>query len=59
MASDNETFDDIVKELRDEPLAENGAKPWLHYLADRIEAAHRREVAEVDIGPGPKTEKGE
>lgn len=47
MASDNETVAEIVKELRDEPLAENGAKPWLHYLADRIEAAHRREVAEL------------
>lgn len=36
-----ETIEDIVRELRSEPLAENGAKPWLHYLADRIEAAHK------------------
>lgn len=43
MANDNETIEDIVRELRREPLAENGAKPWVHYLADRIEAAHKRE----------------
>lgn len=47
MAS-NETVADIVIDLRGEPLAENGAKPWLHYLADRIEAAHEREIAERD-----------
>lgn len=39
MTNDNETIEDIVIDLRREPLAENGAKPWLHHLADRIEAA--------------------
>lgn len=39
----NETIEDIVRELRSEPLAECGAKPWLHYLADRIESAAKRE----------------
>lgn len=34
-----ETIEDIVRELREEPLAENGARPWVHYLADRIEKA--------------------
>lgn len=38
-----ETIADIVSELRSEPFAEGGAKPWLHYLADRIEAAAKRE----------------
>lgn len=47
MASENETVAEIVKELRDEPLAENGAKPWLHYLADRIEEAHKRELNQL------------
>ena len=47
MASENETVAEIVKELRDEPFAENGAKPWLHYLADRIEAAHKRELNQL------------
>lgn len=41
-----ETIADIVSELRSEPFAEGGAKPWLHYLADRIEAAHKREMAD-------------
>lgn len=38
-----ETIEDIISELRSEPFAEGGAKPWLHYLADRIEAAWKRE----------------
>lgn len=39
----SKTIADIVIDLRSEPLAENGAKPWLHYLADQIEAAWKRE----------------
>ena len=42
----NETIEEIVSELRSEPFAEGGAKPWLHYLADRVEAAHKREMAD-------------
>lgn len=44
----NETVAEIAKELRAEPLAPNGEKPRLHYLADRIEAAHKREIAAKD-----------
>ena len=44
MAS-NETVAEIERELRSEPRAANGEKPWVHYLADRILAAHKREIA--------------
>lgn len=46
--TNNETVSDIVIDLRREPLAENGAKPWLHYLADRIDVAHKREMEAKD-----------
>ena len=44
----NETVEQIHDELKRDPLAPNGAKPWTHYLADRILAAHKREIAAKD-----------
>lgn len=52
VANNNETIEDIVSELRSEPLAEGGAKPWIHYLADRIEAALKRERERGYVGRG-------
>lgn len=46
MANDNDTVEQIHDELKRDPLAPNGAKPWTHYLAERILAAHKREIAE-------------
>lgn len=46
MANENETVEQVHDELKRDPLAPNGAKPWTHYLAERILAAHKRELEE-------------
>lgn len=46
MANENETVEQVHDELKRDPLAPNGAKPLTHYLAERILAAHKRELAE-------------
>ena len=44
MENDNETVEQIHDELKLDPFAPNGAKPFTHYLADRILSAHNREM---------------